>query len=185
MSPIASEMLNFSFTADATAKFNETPARDPYTLAMANTGIYLSLPNITSEYQRIVDSIRSSVTIGTAPSYLPGDYDSDPTLSRDYDRQLSTLADLYAKPKSPSIEVPRATGASLPAFLLHPLSRGTVRLNLTDHLAPPILDYRAGTNPVDFDIHRTPQVPPALLGDCDYAKLRCSGDWPRSGGAER
>jgi choline dehydrogenase len=153
MSPIASDMLNPSFAADATTGFNETPARGPYTLAMANTGIYLSLPNITSEYQRIVDSIRSSVTSETAPSCLPGDYDSDPTLSRGYDRQLSTLADLYANSKSPSIEVPWATGSSLPAFLLHPLSRGTVRLNLTDHLAPPILDYRAGTNPVDFDIH--------------------------------
>ena len=153
MSPIASDMLNPSFAADATIGFNETPARGPYTLAMANSGIYLSLPNITSEYKRIVKSIRSSITSGTASSYLPGDYDSDPALLRGYNRQLSTLADLYANSKAPSIEVPWATGTSLPAFLLHPLSRGTVRLNLTDHLAPPILDYRAGTNPVDFDIH--------------------------------
>lgn len=153
ISPIASDMLHPSFAADATIGFNETPARGPYTLAMANTGIYLSLPNVTSEHPRIVGSIRSSVTSGTAPAYLPDDYDSDPTLIRGYNRQLLTLADLYSNPKAPSIEVPWATGASLPAFLLHPLSRGTVRLNLTDHLAPPILDYRAGTNPVDFDIH--------------------------------
>lgn len=153
MSPIASDMLDPSFAAHATTGFNETLARGPYTLAMANTGIYLSLPNITSEYQRIVDIIRSSIASGTAPSFLPDDYDFDPTLLRGYDRQLSTLADLYTNPKAPSIEVPWATGTSLPAFLLHPLSRGTVRLNLTDHLASPILDYRAGTNPVDFDIH--------------------------------
>jgi choline dehydrogenase len=153
MSPIASDMLNPSFAADATTGFNETPARGPYTLAMANTGIYLSLPNVTSEYQHIVDSIRSSIASESAPSYLPDDYDYDPALLRGYDRQLSTLADLYANPKAPSIEVPWAAGTNLPAFLLHSLSRGTVRLNLTDHLAPPILDYRAGTNPVDFDIH--------------------------------
>lgn len=153
ISPIASDMLDPSFAAHATAGFNETPARGPYTLAMANTGNYLSLPNVTSEYQRIIDSILLSIASGTAPSFLPDDYDFDPTLLRGYDRQLSTLADLYANPKALSIEVPWATGTSLPAFLLHPLSRGTVRLNLTDHLAPPILDYRAGTNPVDFDIH--------------------------------
>ena len=39
MSPIASDMLNPSFAADATTGFNETPARGPYTLAMSNTGI--------------------------------------------------------------------------------------------------------------------------------------------------
>lgn len=153
VSPIATDMLNTSFAADATAGFNETPARGPYTLAMANTGIFVSLPNMTIDYPVIIDSIRSSVASGVAHSYLPDDYNSDPTLLLGYDRQLSTLADFYANPKAPSIEVPWSTGAGLRAFLLHPLSRGTVRLNLTDHFAPPILDYRAGTNPVDFDIH--------------------------------
>lgn len=153
MSPIASDMLDPSFAADAVAGFNETPARGPYTLAMGNTGMFVSLPNITSAYPRIVNSIRSTVTSGIASAYLPEDYDSDPTLLLGYNRQLSILADLYANPKAPSIEIPWSTGAELPAFLLHPLSRGTVRLNLTDHLASPILDYRAGTNPVDFDIH--------------------------------
>ncbi|KAH7394271.1 GMC oxidoreductase-like protein [Phaeosphaeria sp. MPI-PUGE-AT-0046c] len=153
MSPIATDMLNPTFAADAIAGFNETPARGPYTLAMANTGIFVSLPNITVDYPRIIDSIRSAVASGIASSYLPDDYNSDPTLLLGYNRQLSTLANFYANPKAPSIEVPWSTGAGLRAFLLHPLSRGTVRLNQTDHLAPPILDYRAGTNPVDFDIH--------------------------------
>lgn len=153
MSPIATDMLNPSFAADAAAGFNETPARGPYTLAMANTGIYVSLPNMTADYPLIIDSIRSSVTNGDSSSYLPDDYNSDSTLLLGYERQLSTLADFYANPKAPSIEVPWSTGAGLRAFLLHPLSRGTVRLNLTDPLGPPILDYRAGTNPVDFDVH--------------------------------
>lgn len=153
MSPVASDMLNPSFAADAAAGFNETPARGPYTMAMGNTGLFVSLPNMTSEYPRIIDRIRSSLVSGNASSYLPDDYDNDPTLLLGYNQQLSALEHLYANPKAPSIEVPWSTGNRLPAFLLHPLSRGTVRLNLTDHLASPILDYRAGTNPVDFDIH--------------------------------
>ncbi|KAF2998793.1 hypothetical protein E8E13_000420 [Curvularia kusanoi] len=151
--PIASDMLDPVFATDAAEQFNQTPARGPYTLAMGNTGVFLSLPNVTSEYSRIAEDIRSSVANGTAHSYLPDDSESDTALLRGYNQQLSALADLYANPKAPSIEVPWSTGTTLPAFLLHPLSRGTVRINQSDHLAPPILDYRAGTNPVDLDIH--------------------------------
>jgi choline dehydrogenase-like flavoprotein len=120
---------------------------------MGNSGLFLSLPNMTIDYMMIIDSLRSTASDGSAAAYLPADYSADPTLIAGYLRQLSVLADFYANPKAPSIEVPWATGTSFRAFLLHPLSRGTVRLNLTDHLAQPILDYRAGAHPVDFDIH--------------------------------
>lgn len=152
-SPMPDDMLNPAFAADAAASFNETPARGPYTLAMGNSGLFLSLPNMTIDYMTIIDSLRSTASDGSAAAYLPADYFADPTLIAGYLRQLSVLADFYANPKAPSIEVPWATGTSFRAFLLHPLSRGTVRLNLTDHLAQPILDYRAGAHPVDFDIH--------------------------------
>jgi choline dehydrogenase len=152
-SPSPSEMLNPAFAADAARGFNETPARGPYTLAMANSGIYMSLPNMTADYMVIVDRIRSIATNGSASSYLPNDYNSDPTLIAGYIRQLAVQANFFANSKAPSTEVPWTTGTSARAILLHPLSRGTVRLNLTDHLAQPVLDYRSGSNPVDFDIH--------------------------------
>jgi choline dehydrogenase len=155
MSPMATNMLDPSFVADAVAGFNQTPARGPYTLAMANTGIFLSLPNMTANHSLIVHSIRTSVADDNAASYLPNDYNSDPTLLLGYYRQLLTLASFYANPKAPSLEAWWSTGAKLQPVLLHPLSRGTVRLNLTDLLGPPILNYRAGTHPVDFDIHLT------------------------------
>jgi choline dehydrogenase len=152
-SPMPTDMLDPAFAADAAAGFNETPARGPYTLAMGNSAIYVSLPNMTADYMTIVESIRSTASDGSAAAYLPADYVSDPTLIAGYLRQLFVLADFYANSKAPSIETPWATGTSFRAFLLHPLTRGTVRLNLTDHLAQPILDYRAGAHPVDFDIH--------------------------------
>jgi choline dehydrogenase len=152
-SPLPSDMRKPTFAANAAAGFNETPARGPYTLAMGNSGIYLSLPNMTVDYMAIVESIRAIATNGSAHTYLPTEYDNDLTLIAGYNRQLSVLADFYANPKAPSIEVPWSTGSSFRAIMLHPLSRGTVRLNLTNHLAQPVLDYRTASNPVDLDIH--------------------------------
>jgi choline dehydrogenase len=166
-SPLPADMREPAFAADTAAGFNETPARGPYTLAMGNSGIFLSLPNMTADYMTIIDSIRSMATDGSASSYLPTEYDNDPTLIAGYIRQLSVLAEFYANPKAPSIEVPWSTGTSFRAIMLHPLSRGTVRLNLTDHLARPILDYRTASTPTDFDIH---------IAHLKY--LRCTFDTP-------
>jgi choline dehydrogenase len=152
-SPLPADMRDPAFAADAAAGFNETPARGPYTLAMGNSAIYMSLPNITANYANIVNGIRNMSGDGSTHSHLPIDYDNNPTLIAGYNRQLSVLADFYANPKAPSMEVPWATGTSFRAIMLHPLSRGTVRLNNTDHLAQPILDYRTASNPIDLDIH--------------------------------
>ncbi|KAH7371386.1 GMC oxidoreductase-like protein [Pyrenochaeta sp. MPI-SDFR-AT-0127] len=150
-SPLPSDMLNPVFAAGAAAEFNKTPARGPYTLAMGNIAIYVSLPNVTANFASIVNKIHSQVNDDTAASYLPAT--SDSTLIAGYKRQLSVLADFFANPKAPSIEVPFATGTAVRSFILHPLSRGTVRLNLTNPFSQPLLDYRSGTNPVDFDLH--------------------------------
>jgi len=152
-SPVPSDMLNPAFKADATAGFDEVPARGPYTLSGGDSAIYVPLPNVTANYKAIVGKIRSMAADGSAASYLPPDYKSDQAMIAGYKAQLSVLADLLANPKFPSLETPWATGTIAWSFLLHPLSRGTVRLNLTDHLSQPVLDYRAGSNPVDFDVH--------------------------------
>lgn len=145
-------MYDSTFAADATAAFNEVPASGPYTLAMANVAIFVPLPNVTSDYMRIIDRIRGLVQNGTAASFLPPDYRADPTMIAGYEHQLSVQADALANPKYPSIESGWATGTSVRAINLHVLSRGTVRLNQTDPLEQPILDYRAASNPVDLDL---------------------------------
>ena len=153
LSPLPSDMRNATFVADATAGFDETPARGPYTLAMANSAIYPSLAQMDSGYMKIVNNIRKSIADGSAVASLPADYRSNPAMVAGYKQQLSVLADYYANSKAPSTEVPWATGNSARLFLLHPLSRGTVRLNTTHPLEQPILDYRTGSNAIDFDIH--------------------------------
>ena len=147
------DMLDPAFLADAVAKFNETPARGPYTLALGNTAAYVSLPHMTATYKTIVSKIRSMVLDGSAASYLPLDDQAVPAMVAGYKAQLLALASLLSNAEAPSIETPSSTGQTAFAFILHPLSRGTVRLNQSDHLAQPVLDYRAGTNPVDWDLH--------------------------------
>ena len=152
--PLPSEMLNETFAAEAAAGFNQTPAQGPYTLAMSNSAIWVSLPNITATYSTIIDQIRA-LAKSSDPSalHLPPAYGADKTLIEGYRTQLLHLADLYANPRSPSLESAFATGTSPAAVLLHPLSRGTARLNLTHPFEPPVLDYRSASNPIDMALH--------------------------------
>jgi len=146
-------MSNPAFLADATAGFDETPARGPYTLANSNSAIFVPLPNITTSYQTIINRIKGIVADGSASTYLPADYRTVPDLVAGYKSQLSLLAKLLANPRVPSIETTFATGTSFRAINLHPLSRGTVRLNVTSPYQQPIVDYRTGSNPIDFDVY--------------------------------
>ncbi|KAK1759071.1 GMC oxidoreductase [Echria macrotheca] len=151
--PLPSAMADPAFLADAVAGFNEIPARGPYTLANSNSAIFVPLRNITTTSQTIIERIRSMIADGSAASYLPADYRSDASMVAGYNEQLSKIADLLSNPHAPSIESTFATGTSLRAVNLHPLSRGTVRLNLTDKLQVPVVQYGTGSNPVDFDIY--------------------------------
>jgi len=156
--PTPPDMLNASFKADAIAGFNETPARGPYTLSLGNSAIYVSLPHMNSKYATIISKIRKAVSSGAAASYLSPEYRSIPAMVAGYNSQLLALADLLSNPEAPNLESPWATSTApvtVWSFLLHPLSRGTVRLNLTAPLAQPLLDYRMGSNPHDFDLHMT------------------------------
>ncbi|KAK4176139.1 putative GMC oxidoreductase [Triangularia setosa] len=150
--PMPEQMSDLIFKADATTAFNEVPARGPYTMALGNQAIYISLPNTTPNYPAIIRKILRQTVDGSAASFLPPDYRDNAALVRGYKDQLLALSKLLLNPKVPSLETPWSTGYSTAAILLHPLSRGTVRLNLTDHLAQPLVDTRHGSNPVDFDM---------------------------------
>ncbi|KAK0726479.1 GMC oxidoreductase-like protein [Apiosordaria backusii] len=150
--PMPEQMEDPAFKADATTAWNEVPARGPYTMALGNQAIYISLPNTTPNYPAIIRKILKQTADGSAASFLPPDYRENAALVKGYKDQLLAMAKLLLNPKVPNLETPWSTGYSTAAILLHPLSRGTVRLNLTDHLAQPIVDTRHGSNPVDFDM---------------------------------
>lgn len=156
---------NSSLSSLAVSQFDQTPAQGPYTLAMGNSAVYVSLPKVApNSYKSIISQLRSLASPSSSSllaSYLPSgpDYASNAAMLKGYQSQLLVLADLLSNPAAPSTESPFATtrhpgaGPNAWAFLLHPLSRGTVHINTTDPLGQPILDYRAGTNPLDFDLH--------------------------------
>jgi choline dehydrogenase-like flavoprotein len=157
--PLPSDMVNnATFKASAIAAFDETPAQGPYTLAGGNTAIYVSLPHLTPDFTTITAQIRQMALSSTAAaSHLPADLRTIPSIVAGYQAQLVALANLLDNPSSPSLESPWAT-SQVPAhtawsFLLHPLSRGTVRLDPSSPLSQPILDYRSASNPIDMDLH--------------------------------
>ncbi|KAL2264559.1 hypothetical protein VTJ83DRAFT_7069 [Remersonia thermophila] len=158
--PLPSEVgRNATFKAEATAAFAATPAAGPYTLGGGNSAVYASLPRAAGRAAaaRIARKIRKQVLDGSARTFLPADLRGVPAVVAGYKAQLLVLARALEDAGSPSVETPWATAegpVTAWSFLLRPLSRGTVRLDPADPLAPPVLDYRAGANPVDMDLHR-------------------------------
>ncbi|KAH8882927.1 GMC oxidoreductase-like protein [Thozetella sp. PMI_491] len=140
---------NATYLEQSEALYAQRPAEGPYTLALFNNVVYLSLPNITSESDALVRSIKAQVKSGSFASQLPPE--AAPEVVAGYRRQLEVLASLYADPSAPVIEMPIISITSVGAHL-HPLSRGTVMLNISDPEGEPILDYRTATNQIDVDI---------------------------------
>ncbi|KAL1843705.1 hypothetical protein VTJ49DRAFT_405 [Mycothermus thermophilus] len=154
--PLPTDMqTNATFAAEAAAGFNKTPAEGPYTLAMSTSSIWIPLPNVTADYETIISTIRELAD--EAPSrealHLPDAYGSDETLIAGYRAQLRQLADQLANPHSASLESTWGTGSSISCIMLHPLSRGTVRLDPRRPLELPVVDYRSASNPIDITIH--------------------------------
>ncbi|KAK8071343.1 hypothetical protein PG997_011546 [Apiospora hydei] len=142
LSPLPSDMYDPAFIADATAGFDETPARGPYTLAMRNSAIYIPLANISADFESIITTIKQQLAkTPTSPDMMAG-----------YQHQLALLLELHSNPSAPSLEVPFGGGTSLSTVNLHPFSRGSVRLNATHPLEQPVLDYRGGSNPLDIAV---------------------------------
>lgn len=146
-------MLNATFATEAARLFSQVPAQGPYTSAMSNSAIWVPLANLTSNAAAILAQIGALAEDSTSSSalHLPDEYDSDPTLIAGYRAQLSAIASLLTQ--TPSLEAAFTTGNTTAFSTLHPLSRGTVRLNLSNPLEQPIVNYRSASNPIDLTLH--------------------------------
>ncbi|KAK2808859.1 hypothetical protein FQN50_004335 [Emmonsiellopsis sp. PD_5] len=149
-SPAESDLTtNESFIEEAIELYAQTPAQGPYTLAMENSAIYIPLSNITADYADIAAFVRSQISDGLAASFLPEG--TPDTVIAGYEAQLEILANAFEHPKHPVFESPSMGPPSL-AFLLKPLSRGTVMIDPENHDAEPIISYRTLSNPIDLDL---------------------------------
>ncbi|KAK2055336.1 GMC oxidoreductase [Colletotrichum caudatum] len=164
---------NATYAAEAVAQFRERPARGPYTLAMGNSAAYVALRHVTPEWKQIVASIRAQVEDRSALRYLPAG--ASGAVLEGYLAQLEILAQALEHPEHPILEMPFQEGPGI-AFLLKPLSRGSVVLNSTDHDATPIVNYATGANPIDLDI---------MAAYVDYFRRFYSADaWQARGAVE-
>ncbi|KAK7968714.1 dehydrogenase xptC [Apiospora saccharicola] len=137
LSPLPRDMYDPAFLADATAGFDEIPARGPYTLAMRNSAIYIPLANMTAaDFESIITTIKQQ--LANPPS-----------------RHAALYLPPISETRRPWWRAPFGggpTSLSISPVTLHPFSRGTVRLNATHPLEQPILDYRAASNPLDLAV---------------------------------
>lgn len=111
-----------------------------------NTVAYQPLSDLTANYKSLIASARA---------HAPGEFlasDTDPTVIHGYKVQRNLLLDLYATTKTPVQETGFSSGNEIPLTLSKPLSRGSVTINSTNPLAPPMINWGALTNPVDLEI---------------------------------
>lgn len=90
------------------------------------TGAWLSLHNMTSTYKSIVDMIHKQ----NATALLPETYTKEQV--QGYLLQRELLIKSYLSDEAGQIELPFGGGGQMYLSLEHPLSRGTVSLNVTD-----------------------------------------------------
>ncbi len=118
----------------------------PHSIATGNAAAWLSYPVISSRS----DEVSSNLAAQNHASYLPAN--TDPTVAAGYRAQMLSYADALKKNNTAFYNLVITGGASSGAALvaLHPLSRGTVNIDLRDPSGrEPLVDYRALSNPID------------------------------------
>ena len=119
------------------------------------------------------ESIAAKVDAQNAADYLPTG--SDPTVIAGYQARLVSLAEAIRS--SNNVFYSHYFSGDEPVNYFtneHPLSLGTVNINISAPESEPIVDYRTYSNPVDFDImlelarfHRRINVESSLLAQFD------------------
>lgn len=111
-----------------------------------STVAFLPLQNTTNDYQNII-ATASAVDLAAV---LPEETDS--TVLAGYKAQAAILLDLYSSPHAAVQEVAWAGGNTVCIATIRPLSRGTIAINTTDPIQPPVYDFRSFSHPADLDV---------------------------------
>ncbi|KAI0189467.1 GMC oxidoreductase [Astrocystis sublimbata] len=137
---------SFSAWAQEVWKANKT---GPYTLGVGNVAAWLGMPAIAPD---TFEEIASKLEELDHATLLPDG--THPTVIAGYKAQMKNMAAAIRSPNTAFYNHVLSGGASTGAMAyLHPLSRGTVNINVTDPFgSEPLVDYRALTNPIDLDI---------------------------------
>ncbi|KAJ2982226.1 hypothetical protein NUW58_g6492 [Xylaria curta] len=121
----------------------------PYSLGVGNAAAWLGMPVIAPD---TFENIASKLEKLDHATLLPNG--TDPTVVAGYKAQMKIMAAAIRSPNTAFYHHVLTGSASSGRIAdLHPLSRGTVNINITDPFkSEPVVDYRTLTNPVDLDI---------------------------------
>ncbi|KAF9884849.1 hypothetical protein FE257_001192 [Aspergillus nanangensis] len=139
----------------------------PWSRGMWNTGAWLGMPVIAP---RSYQAIAAKVEAQNAADHLPAG--SDPTVIAGYQARLDSLAKAIRSDNAIFYSHYFSGDEPVNYFTYeHPLSLGTVNVNVSAPGAEPVVDYRTYSNPVDFDIvvemarfHRRMNVHSSIMG---------------------
>ncbi|KAK1982942.1 GMC oxidoreductase [Colletotrichum cereale] len=122
----------------------------PFTHARGNNIVFLSLQDITPEYE----SLTAAVEAQNAKEFLPKVYSEHTELLDGFLAQRQTLAKLYRDPEAGVLEIPFGGFAGGAISFQKSLSRGTITINTTntDPAVPPVVDFGVLQNPIDLDV---------------------------------
>lgn len=124
----------------------------PMTWAFGNNRVVLSLQNLTSDYQALIEEFLHN---NDASQFLDEWHRQHPTLEAGYKIQHELLSQIIADKHGSVIENTFGGAAAATFAVIKPLSRGTVLINTTNPdpiLGAPQVDFQALTHPFDIKI---------------------------------
>ncbi|EFQ25209.1 GMC oxidoreductase [Colletotrichum graminicola] len=122
----------------------------PFTHARGNNIVFMSLHDITPEYE----SLTAAAEAQDAKEFLPEVYSEHSELLDGFLAQRKTLAKLYRNPEAGVLEISFGGFSAGALSFQKSLSRGTVAINTTnpDPAVPPVIDFGVLQNPIDLDV---------------------------------
>ncbi|KAF4817340.1 Dehydrogenase xptC [Colletotrichum siamense] len=138
---------NATYDAEQRALY-ETSKQGAYTIIRTlSTNLVLPpLSNATSDYLSLLAAAAATEPLAHLAPETP------PSVQEGYKLQRELILTQLAGQEVPIGMIHWGTGPSLTLYFLKPLSRGSVRLRTADPLAQPVIDFRTGADPVDFDV---------------------------------
>jgi choline dehydrogenase len=120
----------------------------PFTIAKdgGNVVAFLSLPTITSDWQRIVKMAKSQALSTVYPP------ETDATVLAGFSAQRVITQRLLSGKTAPVIEIGWNTNSIMPITLTKPFSRGTVNIQSTSIYKQPAIDFRVLSDPTDLEM---------------------------------
>ncbi|KAJ4301688.1 hypothetical protein N0V90_003781 [Kalmusia sp. IMI 367209] len=135
---------NATFRAEAQAQYDSNKT-GPLTLALNSAFVFLPLDTIHSSPSSFHRALSSQAPDAFLAPNLP------PPVLAGYQAQKRILSRLYQSAHAAVYESPFGGACTRGLLLQKPLSRGHIHINASDPYGEPEVDFRAYTNPLDFD----------------------------------